>query len=114
MCENVGRVYTVFYSMDDKEWVGVCREYPSLSHLAETSSKALRGIKVLVATVDADPDLQEQIIETANYRQGDKVLVTHHGTIVTLFGSGRPDEAAVFLPGIGVTLVPFCRMSRGV
>lgn len=46
--------YRVSWSKDDREYVGTCAEFPSLSHLDEDQDAALRGIRDLVADVVAD------------------------------------------------------------
>lgn len=46
--------YRVTWSGDDNEYVGLCTEFPSLSWLAETPEKALKGIRKLVADVVFD------------------------------------------------------------
>ncbi|GAB6906138.1 HicB family protein [Desulfosarcina cetonica] len=46
--------YRVAWSDDDNEYVGLCAEFPSLSWLAETPEKALKGIRKLVADVVLD------------------------------------------------------------
>jgi predicted HicB family RNase H-like nuclease len=46
--------YRVIWSAEDREFVGLCAEFPSLSHLDETQVGALRGIGALVADVVAD------------------------------------------------------------
>ncbi|BBO79651.1 type II toxin-antitoxin system HicB family antitoxin [Desulfosarcina ovata] len=46
--------YRVTWSDDDNEYVGLCAEFPSLSWLAETPEKALKGIRKLVADVVLD------------------------------------------------------------
>jgi predicted HicB family RNase H-like nuclease len=46
--------YRVTWSEEDREHVGLCAEYPSLSWLAATPEAALRGIRRLVAEVVAD------------------------------------------------------------
>jgi predicted HicB family RNase H-like nuclease len=46
--------YRVSWSEYDREYVGNCVEFPSLSHLAESRSEALRGIEKLVRDVVAD------------------------------------------------------------
>jgi predicted HicB family RNase H-like nuclease len=46
--------YRVTWSEDDYEYVGLCAEFPSLSWLAETPEKALKGIRKLVADVVLD------------------------------------------------------------
>jgi predicted HicB family RNase H-like nuclease len=49
--------YRVTWSEDDKEYVGLCVEFPSLSWLASVPEAALRGIRSVVS--DAVVDLQE-------------------------------------------------------
>jgi predicted HicB family RNase H-like nuclease len=46
--------YRVSWSEEDGEYVGGCAEFPSLSHLAETRSGALRGIEKLIRDVVSD------------------------------------------------------------
>jgi predicted HicB family RNase H-like nuclease len=46
--------YRVTWSEDDGEYVGLCAEFMSLSHLATTPEKALRGIRKVVADVVED------------------------------------------------------------
>ena len=46
--------YRVTWSEDDAEYVGLCAEFMSLSHLASTPEKALRGIRKVVADVVED------------------------------------------------------------
>ena len=41
--------YRVFWSEEDREYVGVCEEFEFLSHLDETPEKAFAGIRDLVA-----------------------------------------------------------------
>lgn len=43
--------YRVIWSEEDGEFVGLCTEFPSLSHLDETQNAALQGIVDLVADV---------------------------------------------------------------
>lgn len=52
--KNDKYTYRVTWSEDDNEYVGLCAEFPSLSWLAETQEKALRGIRKIVAEVIAD------------------------------------------------------------
>jgi len=40
--------YRVMWSEEDEEFVGLCAEFPSLSWLASTSEKALKGIRTIV------------------------------------------------------------------
>ncbi len=46
--------YRVVWSEEDGEYVGLCAEYPSLSHLDKNQSAALRGIVTLVGGVMED------------------------------------------------------------
>lgn len=46
--------YRVTWSDEDREYVGLCAEFPSLSWLAKTPEAALRGIRKIVAEVVAD------------------------------------------------------------
>ena len=46
--------YRVIWSEEDREHVGLCAEFPSLSHLAPSVSEALNGIVALVADIVAD------------------------------------------------------------
>ena len=49
--------YRVSYSEDDKEHVGLCAEFPSLSWLEPSRNKAFAGIQTLVNEVVEDiPD----------------------------------------------------------
>jgi len=49
--EKDKHTYKVIWSDEDKEYVGLCAELPSLSWLAPTSKEALQGIKKIVAEV---------------------------------------------------------------
>ncbi len=46
--------YRVIWSAEDEEFVGLCAEFPSLSHLEETHLKALEGITNLVKDIVTD------------------------------------------------------------
>lgn len=46
--------YRVTWSEEDQEFIGLCAEFPSLSHLAKSRTAALNGIVELVADVVAD------------------------------------------------------------
>jgi predicted HicB family RNase H-like nuclease len=46
--------YRVIWSEDDAQCVGLCAEFPSLSWLAPTPEKALRGIRKMVADIVKD------------------------------------------------------------
>lgn len=47
-------MYKVIWSPEDKEYVGLCAELPSLSVLDKTQGKALSGITKLVGSVVQD------------------------------------------------------------
>ena len=49
--KNDKYTYRVTWSENDNEYVGLCTEFPSLSWLANTPEKALKGIRSLVADV---------------------------------------------------------------
>jgi predicted HicB family RNase H-like nuclease len=46
--------YRIIWSEDDKQHVGLCAEFPSLSYLASSPEKAIRGILNVVADVIKD------------------------------------------------------------
>jgi len=46
--------YRITWSEEDKEFVGLCIEFPSLSWLAKTPEAALQGVRRLVTEVVAD------------------------------------------------------------
>ncbi len=46
--------YRVTWSEEDKEYVGLCAEFPSLSWLTDTPEKSLQGIRQVVADVVKD------------------------------------------------------------
>jgi len=46
--------YRVTWSEDDSQYVGLCAEFPSLSWLASSPEKALRGIRRVVASAVKD------------------------------------------------------------
>jgi predicted RNase H-like HicB family nuclease len=46
--------YRVTWSEEDKEFVGLCAEFPSLSWLDESPEAALYGIRQIIAIVVAD------------------------------------------------------------
>lgn len=46
--------YRVTWSPEDKEYVGICAEFPSLSWLAESQVNALAGIIALISDTVAD------------------------------------------------------------
>lgn len=46
--------YRITWSEEDREYIGLCAEFPSLSWLAKTQESALQGIINLVAEVVSD------------------------------------------------------------
>ena len=46
--------YRISWTEDDKEYVGLCIEFPSLSWLAATPETALKGIRAVVSEVLRD------------------------------------------------------------
>jgi len=52
--KNDHYTYRVTWSEEDKEYVGLCAEFPSLSWLAKTPEAALKGIRKVVADVIKD------------------------------------------------------------
>jgi predicted HicB family RNase H-like nuclease len=52
--KNDRYTYRVTWSEDDREYVGLCAEFPSLSWLAKSQSAALRVIRNRVAEVIQD------------------------------------------------------------
>jgi predicted HicB family RNase H-like nuclease len=52
--KNDRYTYRVTWSEDDKEYVGLCAEFPSLSWLATKPEAALKGIRKLVEDVVRD------------------------------------------------------------
>jgi predicted HicB family RNase H-like nuclease len=54
--------YRVIWSVEDQEFVGLCAEFPSLSHLDETHIAALTGITNLVKDVVADMEANGESI----------------------------------------------------
>ena len=47
-------IYKITWSEEDKEYVGLCVEFPSLSWLAESLESALKGIRKIVEDVIKD------------------------------------------------------------
>jgi len=46
--------YRILWSEEDREFIGLCAEFPSLSWLAKTQESALKGIRNVVAEVVKD------------------------------------------------------------
>jgi len=60
--KNDRYTYRVTWLEDDKEYVGLCAEFPSLSWLSTTPEAALKGIRKIVAEAIADMKLNDEII----------------------------------------------------
>ena len=54
--------YKVTYSQDDKEYVGLCAEFPSLSYLEPSQTKAFTGIQELVKEIVKDIKKENEAI----------------------------------------------------
>lgn len=54
MLQNDRYTYRVTWSEEDKEYVGLCAEFPSLSWLEPSPEETLKGIRQTVAQVVAD------------------------------------------------------------
>lgn len=54
LLKNDRYTYRITWSESDKEYVGLCAEFPSLSWLAPTPEDALQGIRKMVAGAVAD------------------------------------------------------------
>ena len=57
--------YRVTWSEEDGQCVGLCAEFPSLSYLASTPEKALRGIRKVVADVVEDMQANGEAVPEA-------------------------------------------------
>jgi len=60
--KNDRYTYRVTWSEEDKEYVGLCAEFPSLSWLADTQAGALQGINNVVAEVIPDMESNGEAI----------------------------------------------------
>jgi predicted HicB family RNase H-like nuclease len=52
--DNDRYTYRITWSEDDREYVGLCAEFPSLSWLAESPEAALQGIRKVVGRAVRD------------------------------------------------------------
>jgi len=57
--------YRVMWSEEDEEFIGLCAEFPSLSWLASTSAKALKGIQAVVKECTDDMSKNKEEIPSA-------------------------------------------------
>jgi len=63
-------IYRIMWSEEDKEYVGLCVEFPSLSWLAGSPESALKGIRKVVEEVMKDmKDCGESLPEPLSYRK---------------------------------------------
>ncbi len=60
--QNDRYTYRITWSDDDKEYVGLCAEFPSLSWLAGNPETALKGIRKLVEDVLRDMQKEGETI----------------------------------------------------
>jgi len=60
--QNDRYTYRVTWSEDDKEYVGLCAEFPGLSWLSAPPEAALKGIRKLVAEIVADIESSDEIV----------------------------------------------------
>ena len=60
--KNDRYTYRVTWSEDDKEYVGLCAEFPSLSWLSDTPESALKGIRKLVAGTVLDMESNDETV----------------------------------------------------
>ncbi len=60
--KNDRYTYRVTWSEEDKEYVGLCAEFPSLSWLDDTQEGALQGINNVVAEVISDMESNDEAI----------------------------------------------------
>ena len=60
--KNDKYTYRVTWSEEDNEYIGLCAEFPSLSWLADTPEKALKGVRKLVADILLDMNMNNEPI----------------------------------------------------
>ena len=60
--ENDHYTYEIIWSEEDREFVGLCVEFPSLSCLATSKNAALDGIKSLVYNIVTDMKENDEIL----------------------------------------------------
>ncbi|MCP5007458.1 MAG: toxin-antitoxin system HicB family antitoxin [Planctomycetes bacterium] len=75
--KNDHYTYRVTWSEEDKEYVGLCIEFPSLSWLAKTPETALKGIREVVSDIimDLKKNGEETPIPIANKKFSGKFMV---------------------------------------
>ena len=60
--KNDHYTYRITWSEDDKEYVGLCAEFPSLSWLSKSPESALRGIRKIVGEIIDDMRINNESI----------------------------------------------------
>jgi len=60
--KNDRYTYRVTWSEDDKEYIGLCAEFPSISWLSATPETALKGIRKIVAEAVADMESNGEVV----------------------------------------------------
>jgi len=60
--QNDKYTYRITWFEEDNEYAALCTEFPSLSWLADTPEKALRGIRKVVADVLSDMGVNGETI----------------------------------------------------
>ncbi len=75
--KNDHYTYRITWSEEDKEYVGLCAEFPSLSWLSRTPEGALKGIRKVVADVVEDMEKSGEAIPEpiANRNYSGKFMV---------------------------------------
>lgn len=75
--KNDHYTYRVTWSEEDKEYIGLCIEFPSLSWFAKTPETALKGIRETVSDVieDIKKSGEEIPVPIANKRFSGKFMV---------------------------------------
>jgi len=69
MIKNDRYTYRVTWSEEDREYVGLCAEFPGLSWLAASPEEALQGIRQAVADVVVDMEAEgEQVPDSIAVR----------------------------------------------
>ena len=72
--KNDRYTYRVTWSEEDREYVGLCAEFPSLSWLEKIPEKALSGIRKVVREIVADLKKAKEAIKTVANLDGKKLI----------------------------------------
>lgn len=99
--------YRVTWSEEDAEYVGLCAEFPSLSHLAQTRGEALEGISILVSDVVMDLSANaEPIPEPISERRfSGEFMVRIPSELHRLIAIRAAEEGISFNNYVGIRLV---------